>query len=154
MANYGSTVLGDAYFATRLHDEAWDGATEDQRNRALAEASRRIDRLNFRGAKTSESQALEWPRVDPKEEFDDDEIPESILIATYEVAYALLDGVDPDQEYENLASSSEGYSSVRTTYNRTTVPEHYAAGIPSRLAWQFLKPLLGNVTGVRLRRVS
>lgn len=154
MANYGNTVDGDAYFTTRLHIEAWDAATEDQRNRALAEASRRIDRLRFRGYKTDPEQELEWPRVDPKEEFDDDEIPEAVEIATYECAYAFLDGVDPDQEYENLAASADGYSSVRTTYNRTTVPEHFAAGIPSRLAWQYLRPLLGDTKGVRIRRVS
>lgn len=154
MANYGNTTLGDAYFATRLHTQAWDEATEDQRNRALAEASRRVDRLKFRGYKTVLTQDLEWPREDPKGEFTNTETPEAVLIATYECAYALLDGVDPDQEYENLAASAEGYSSVRTTYNRTTVPEHYAAGIPSRLAWQFLRPLLGDFRGVRIRRVS
>lgn len=151
---YGSTVTGDVYFATKLYTEVWDSATENQRNRALIEASRRIDRLRFRGHKTNESQTLEWPRVDPKEIFKDNEIPEAILIATYECAYALLDGVNPDKEYENLASSAEGYSSVRSTYNRTTVPEHYANGIPSFLAWQFLRPLLCSDKEIRLSRVS
>jgi len=154
MANYGTTVGGDAYFATKLHIQAWDEATENQRNRALAEASRRIDRLRFRGYKTVASQVLQWPREDPKEVFTNTEIPMEVEYATYECAYSLLNGVDPDQEYENLAASAEGFSSVRSTYNRTTVPEHFANGIPSFLAWQYLRPLLGNVKGVRLRRVS
>jgi hypothetical protein len=154
MAQYGTTVTADAYFNTRLHIQAWEEATEDQRNRALAESSRRIDRLKFRGEKTDADQALEWPRTNANAGVDTDEIPDAILIATYESAYALLDGVDPDEEYENLSASSEGYSSVRTTYNRASVPEHFAAGIPSALAWRFLKPLLGNTRGIRLSRVS
>lgn len=154
MAHYGTLVGGDAYFATKLHVEAWDEVTDDQRTRALTEASMRIDRLRFRGTKAVATQTLEWPRTDPKEVYSLTEIPTAVEYATYECAYAMLDGVDPDQEYENLAASAEGYSSVRTTYNRTTVPEHHAAGIPSFLAWQFLRPLLGNVRGIRLRRVS
>ena len=144
---------GDSYFSTKLYTQAWDDATEDQRNRALAEATRRIDRLRFRGYKTDSTQTKEWPRVDPKEVFED-VIPISVEYATYECAYAFLDGIDPDQEYENLAASAEGYSSVRTTYNRTTVPHHYAAGIPSFLAWQYLRPLLSDIRGIKLSRVS
>jgi hypothetical protein len=153
MAYYGTLVAADLYFNERLHIFAWEDATEDQRERALAEASRRIDRLKFRGEKADSTQELEWPRANAIG-FEDDEIPEAVKIATYESAYALLDGVDPDQEYENLAAVAEGYSSARTTYSRTTVPEHFVAGIPSALAWRYLKPLLGNTRGIRLSRVS
>jgi len=154
MANYGTTTKADAYFATKLVVEAWESATEDQRNRALAEASRRIDRLKFRGSKAVATQTLEWPRNDPNGVYDTTTVPEVVEFATYECAYALLDGVNPDLEYENLGASAEGYSSVRSTYNRTSVPEHKAMGIPSFLAWQYLKPLLGQYRGVRISRVS
>lgn len=154
MAHYGTLVKADAYFNTRLHIDAWEEATDNQRTRALSEASRRIDRLKFRGEKTDENQDLAWPRTNANAGVEDTDTPEVVEIATYECAYALLDGVDPDQEFENLAASSEGYSSVRTTYSRTSVPEHFAAGIPSALAWRYLKPLLGNTRGIKLRRVS
>jgi hypothetical protein len=158
MAQYATTIEGDAYFAGKLHMSAWDEATEDQRNRALIEASTRIDQLKFRGSKTSEAQALAWPRVimSADEETiinDGTTVPARVKNAACEIAYALLDGVEPDLEYENLAVSSEGYSSARSTYTRPSVPEHFAAGIPSFLAWQYLKPLLGEVS-IKLSRVT
>lgn len=147
MAHYGTTVDGDAYFTEKLYIQPWDEATEDQRNRALSEATRLINQLRFSGSKTVETQAFEFPRDD------DTVVPEKIEWATYEIALALLDGVDPNLEHENLAVSSDGYSSVRSTYNRTTAPEHFVAGIPSRQAWLYLRPFLADVRGLRLRRV-
>lgn len=147
MAYYGTTVGGDAYFTEKLYYQPWDEATEDQRIRALAEAAQLIDRLRFAGSKTDEDQELEFPRDG------DDEVPANVEKAAYEIALALLDGVDPDLEHQNLAISSDGYSSARATYNRTTAPEHFAAGIPSRKAWLFLRPFLADIRSVKLRRV-
>jgi hypothetical protein len=152
MAQYGTTIEAEAYFGNKLHIPAWVEADEDQRNRALREASIRIDQLNFRGAKTDSTQALEWPRINTI--YEDTEVPQRVKDATFEVAYALLDGAEPDLEQESLSVSSEGYSAARTTYARDSAPEHFAAGIPSSLAWKYLKPLLGDVRGIKLRRVS
>ena len=49
----------------------------------------------------------------------DTEMPEAIRIAEYEIAYALLDGKDPEIEMENLAISAMGYGTVKTTYERS-----------------------------------
>jgi len=144
---YGTTIGGDAYFAEKLYYQPWDEATEDQRTRALAEATRLIDTLRFKGSKTDSAQTNEFPRDD------ETTVPEKIEFACYEIALALLDGVDPHLEHENLAVSSDGYSSVRSTYNRTTAPEHFVAGIPSRQAWLYLRPYLADVRGLKLRRV-
>ena len=143
---YTSIVEGDTYFAGKLYTQAWDESTDLQKNKAMAEATQRIDRLNFRGKKTG---TLAWPRENTIFEG----VPTDIKIATLEVAYALLDGVDPDMEHENLAAVAEGASSMRTTYGRTLVPEHFSAGIPSHLAWLHLRPLLADVRRIKLRRV-
>lgn len=150
MAQYGTTTEGDTYFATRLYTAEWDEATEDQRNRACMEASSRIDRLRFKGQKTVSTQELEWPRTNTS--FDDTVIPTLVKNAQFEIAQALLQGKDPEQDYENLAAVAEGYSSARTTYSRSVVPEHFTAGIPSFTAWQYLKPLLVDVRRIRINQ--
>ena len=40
---------------------AWDGSSNDNKNRALFTAAQRIDREKFLGARVSDTQALEWP---------------------------------------------------------------------------------------------
>ena len=41
---------------------AWDGSSNDNKNRALFTAAQRIDREKFLGAKVSDTQARQWPR--------------------------------------------------------------------------------------------
>ncbi len=40
---------------------AWDGSSNDNKNRALFTAAQRIDREKFLGARVDDTQALEWP---------------------------------------------------------------------------------------------
>lgn len=42
---------------------AWGTATTDQKNRALFTATQRIDRERYLGARSTETQALQWPRT-------------------------------------------------------------------------------------------
>jgi hypothetical protein len=42
---------------------AWASATTDQRNRALFTATQRLDRERFLGARSTDTQALQWPRT-------------------------------------------------------------------------------------------
>ena len=121
---------------------AWTGATLANRRKALIAARSIIDALNYKGVKHSvytlcgptpetsgvsqddiqaaeASQPLEFPRGT------DTEVPEAIRIAEYEIAYALLDGKDPELELENLAISAMGYGAVKTNYERSQLPiEH------------------------------
>lgn len=178
MSAYATYVEGDAYFATRLYVTAWTGALDSDKTKALTQATRIIDRLNFAGEKHAASEArlsltgsrdfetslsdlqlqsirdagatqeLEFPRGS------DTAIPEDVKIACYEIAYALLDGIDPDQEYVDQTVVSQGYSSVRTTYDRSAVQEQTNAGIPSPTAWRHLKPYVREGHGVKISRVS
>ena len=171
MATYATTAEAQAYFDARLHEQAWSDASQGDREKALIAATRIIDRLNFKGYKAtvytylaslddvaladqaeinaaSAAQELQFPRDA------DTEIPDEILIACYEIAYALLDEIDPDTELENLAISSHGYASVRTTYSRShNPPEHLDAGVPSATAWRYLRPFLREPGGITLSRV-
>lgn len=145
--HYGTMEDACKYFDSRLNSDAWDEATETNRRKALITATRAIDRLNFYGARASESQGLQFPRGG------DVHIPADIKIATFEEALSLLDGADPQMEFDNLSATSRGITSVRTTYDRTAVPENIAAGITSHTAWRYLVPYLRDPGELVISRV-
>ena len=161
-----------SYFAQRLHETAWTDATDADREKALIAARGIIDTLNYKGVKHSvytlcgssdpiaaiaqddiraaeASQPLEFPRGD------DTIVPEAIRIAEYEIAYALLDGKDPELELENLAISAMGYGAVKTNYERSQLPiEHIINMVPSSVAWRLLRPFLRDSDALKLSRLS
>lgn len=95
------------------------------------------------------SQPLEFPRGS------DTDVPQAIRIACYEIAHSLLDGKDPELELENLGIMSQGYSSVRTTYQRSQVPiEHLINGVPNAAAWRLIRPFLRDGEAIKLSRIS
>lgn len=145
---YGTISRANVYFSKRLNTGAWDNAFYNDRESSLIMATRIIDRLNFAGDKSSEDQVLQFPRCD------DTKVPVSIEYAAYEIALALLDGYNPDQEVQTLGVLSESYSGVRTTYDADYVNEHIRAGVPSIDAWEYLRPFLRDPKRVRLSRVS
>ena len=163
------TAEPTAYFAQRLHETAWSAARDADREKALVAATQIIDGLNFKGYKhgvytlldansaadpsdiqaAEASQSLEFPRGA------DTEVPGAIRRACYEIAYALLDGKDPELELENLSVESMGYGQVRTGYSRNQVPiEHIINMVPSSVAWRLLRPFLRDGDAVKLSRVS
>lgn len=168
---YGTVDDATSYFADRLYSTWADAATDDQ-PKALLAATRIIDSLCFKGQKhavwqawqvchwpyrptaeaireASLSQPLEFPR-------DSDTIPpEDILHACYEIAMALLDGRDPEQELLSLAVSQQTYGPVQLTYSRDSEQfEHLRNGVPSLAAWRLLRPYLGSVNEFRVNRIS
>lgn len=168
---YATVSEANAYFATRLHTSAWDNASPTEQEKALIMASDAIDCLNFKGDKSTvaillsgvvdisevDAAALRAAEAAQEREFprgSDTQVPDQIKRASYEIAYALLDEVDPDLELENLAVVSQGYAGIRTTYNRIQQPiEHLLAGIPSATAWRILKPFIRDGKFVKISRV-
>ena len=170
---YGDLAAANEYFNNRLHEQAWYDAPADDRPKALIKASQIIDNLNYKGEKASVVEVMydeNWDELDVTDEElrdanleqplefprgDDTEVPDEILIACWEVAYALLDGVDPDLDVENLGVSSQGYASIRTTYARSQAQvEHLMHGIPSATAWRYLMPFLRDADKIKLSRVD
>ena len=168
-AKYGTVQEADAYFACKLHEAAWSTSRAEDREPALIEASRIIDGLNFKGMKNSVylvleanpdatlaeqraanlTQDLEFPRGA------DTLVPSRVQWACFEIAYALLDGVDPEMELENMSMTNHGIGTVRSSYNRNQEPlEHFMNGVPSATAWKYLRPFLRDDRGRRLSRIS
>ena len=160
---YGTLTEANTYFDERLHVTAWEDATSGDREKSMNQSRIAIDNLNYKGVKsavydvmydsdgdlnspqTTEAliiaagvtQPLEFPRGT------DASVPEQIKQAQWEIAILILDGLDPDSEYETLRIMRQGYSSVSTTYNSTDVnSEHIAYGIISPTAWRLLYPFL------------
>ena len=184
MASYGSVEEADAYFAMRLHEQAWTNADPADRPKALLGATRIIDALNFKGDRhtvwlVKQSQIHYHSSTDPyldeasirieqeqrraaeeqqSLEFPrgpDTVVPEAILRACYEIAHSLLDGRDPELELENLAVTAHGFGEVRTHYERAQVPiEHLINMVPNALAWNLLRPFLRDSEAIKLSRMS
>ena len=145
---YGTPEEADNYHGSMLEGQRWLYADRHTRVAALVSATKRIDRLNFIGVQAVEGQPLQFPRGT------DTVVPVDIRQACYELALALLKGVDPDTEADNLVVTTQAYGGLRTDYDRSTAPPYFRAGIPSQTAWNLLLPYLEPRLGLDLRRVS
>lgn len=154
MAAYDTYINANTYFADRLHVLAWDEASSANKTIALTEATARIDRLRFSGDPVEDDQELEFPRYYGDEADGTEIVPDDIKIACYELAFTLLDEVEPDLEFENLGVVSHKYSTVQMSSNANAIFDHIAAGIPSATAWRYLAPYLADAKGIQLNRVS
>jgi hypothetical protein len=125
-------VEAQAYLDGYLNTLAWDEATSTRRNKALQEATSRMNRLNYKEGYPDTS----------------DDFKEACSL----IANRLLDGMDMEQEADSLTLKSMGISSARLT--REGQPPHFIAGIPSQMAWYLLLPYLEGLTTVELQRIS
>jgi hypothetical protein len=173
---YGTLPSANLYFDNRLRSRPWKRATNDEKMAALREATEQIDALNFSGRKISEEQNHAFPRMQdecepgfgypysmlefaesyPREHRGklDTRIPWNVIRATYEIALKLLDGFDPELDIKNLNTISDGFSSARSSYDRSFVLEHIRAGIPSAKAWDLLRPYLADSKHLKMIRDS
>jgi hypothetical protein len=175
MAYYGTLSEAVAYFASRLHSQAWDNAAATDKPKALTQAARIIDSLNYKGVKAAvypvvydddglplspaptedavlaadATQELEFPRGR------DTAVPNQIKWAQWEIAFALLDGFDPDEAMDAMRVKSQTYSAVKTTYaDGDQSTEYLLYGIPSGTVWRWLLPYLSDIRIIRLSRAD
>jgi len=148
MAAYASIVDADTYFTTRLPSEEWDVASVGDKTKALATATRLIDQLNFKGVKADPGQENAFPRDEGTV------VPQPIIDACFEVAYALLEGRNPEYDFENINVIGSGIGASRLTKDIDNVPLNVIHNIPSTIAWNYLRPYLNNSLTLRLERLS
>lgn len=148
MSSYVTLADMRNYLLGVLESQAWDEASSTKRQKALIMATRAIDRLDFQGEKADEDQELQFPRGD------DVNVPQDIKDACCALALAFLDGVDPEQELDSLRLKSQGYATARATYDSEFVPEYIRAGIPSKTAWNYLKPYLRDIEQLTVARTD
>lgn len=172
MATFSSTAYltpeeAQEYFDQTLNNVAWEAATIQQQTAALLDATKIIDRLRYSGVKLSDYQTsvlgqavspqpLEFPRVSiqPLDVVNNPPTtPEGVLIACCLIAQALLDGVDPEIELQNIGTITQSYSTLRENYDPVVIREAFRAGVPSVQAWNYLVEYLDPSRGIKLRRV-
>jgi hypothetical protein len=142
--SYADVADGNAYHDGHLYATAWTGATDDQKAVALVMTTRLVDaEYQFGGVKTSDEQALSWPRYrcpDPDRDpmarigwlqiwenwLPENAVPKNVAAATCELARELL-VVDrtaaPAGEglkYYNDAGKQTGYDKADT---RPVIPK-------------------------------
>lgn len=140
---YADSLISDTFLETT----AWDTATESKRLASLVQASEIINNLAFLGSKADAEQSLQFPRGT------DTTIPTNIQKACVHIAYALLDGINIEVEYQNQAVASQKIGDVQSTYSGELAP-HILAGVPSITAWRYLFPYLKSQGAFRLERAS
>ena len=133
--NFGALLSrpdAEIYFYNRLWSLAWESASEHDKEKALIMASNAINQLSLMELETT---------------------PQDLKDAACEIAVSLLDGIEPEREFENLSLVSSSYANVRSTYDRTIRQEHIESGIVSIKAWQLIKPYLDVSKELRISRV-
>jgi hypothetical protein len=107
---YLSAADADAYFATSFNAAAWTALSSAEKTVALAEATRWLETLCWKGEKCSDTQPLQWPR---KADADGccgavacAALPEAMVQATAELALGL---------HQNKTAIIGGSTSTGTT---------------------------------------
>lgn len=140
--SYGTLAEADAYFDDRLGSDAWTSATDDDKTRALLQATLRIDLCRFEGARTSDAQARSWPRTGTYDrdnnELASDEVPAPVKHAQFEVALAVIE--DPRWFSDR---GTEGFDSVSAGPGTAYVVKHgHKAQELPKIAKRLLHPFI------------
>lgn len=112
--SYATLADANTYFEGHVAGAAWALKTEDERNRALAQATRMLDAyVTWRGSRASTGQALAWPRSglaypDTGLSVASGVIPTELARATFEQARALLAANREDE----LAATQQGLEAL------------------------------------------
>jgi hypothetical protein len=133
----------------RGNKATWTAATDAAKNIALVEATRDIDALNFSGARTDDTQALDWPRtsaIDPDNPvqgyFDTDEVPVRVKNATCELAFQYIkaDSTDLAAIDSKTNVKRKKVDVLETEYFAPSTTPTGLARYPRVMAW--LRPML------------
>ena len=90
--SYASVAEADAYLAVRGDTATWTALTPGEKEAKLQWAAIYLDTLNFRGTRSTSTQALQWPRIGvwDRDGFEVDGIPQALKNAQSEMAFQLI----------------------------------------------------------------
>jgi hypothetical protein len=145
--SYVSNAAADIYFSNRLNSAKWTDADEATQDQALVTSTSIIEREKFRGARTSDTQDLEFPRTGLTDRYntpvDDASIPNEVKLSTYELAIEILSN-GAIQTKGNVASNKKRLitGEVEIEYFGNNDPRG-SATLPS-VVYQYLKYFIDN----------
>lgn len=91
--SYLTVAEGDTFAEERLGTLTWSSSSDEDKKKALVQATRYMDTLEYIGEKATTTQALLWPRDDAKcgdKDYADTVIPTEVQEATFDLAEGLL----------------------------------------------------------------
>lgn len=154
--SYASAADGDAYHDGHLYAAPWTAASLANKEAALVFATRLIDsQYLFGGVKTTEAQALQWPREGCRDldagrwsggVVKSNVLPKAVVQATCEMARELLildrTGAPPGEglKYFNVGGDQTGYDKN----DRRPIISHVAQAMLAKLG-SLLKSKSGSV---------
>ena len=134
--SYIDVAGANEYFAGRLHAESWGETSDADKEKALRQATKEIDRQLLKGRKATDTQALAFPR------HPDTEVPEAVKEACCEIALALLERGNSQRH----KLQQEGVQSFTLGNMSETYAPGAERGLISKEAKELLRPwLLGSV---------
>lgn len=141
--SYVTVAEADAYLDARLNVSAYTGAATDDKERALIMATRRVDLERFEGEKSTDGQALKWPRLwatdDDGNEFSSGVIPQIVKDATCELALRFLN----DGTTDLLADTGlEQYERVKVGQLEVETRNGFRPGQLPEVVRNILRPVL------------
>lgn len=147
MVRYLEVNDADAYIQNyKVERSEWENASEGNKEIWLNKATRALDSLVWKSVRTDSLQPNAFPRGS------ETDIPQDILDATAELAFAYSCGVNPDLEFDNLSISSRKLGPVSTTSD-TTIPKVFVIlGIVSLDAYRLIAPYLQSSKLQRIER--
>ena len=148
MADYITEGEGTTYMGERLNADAWTAASSGDRVKAIKMATKIIDHLNYIDDLLVSTQVNQFPRTNQVA------VPQDIKDACAEMALALLDGVDPELEHENLYMTQFSFVNAKIVYDRENPAPHIRSGVPSMIAWRLLSPYLRDPQQIIVSRDS
>jgi hypothetical protein len=134
--SYVTLDEANEYFSSRLHADAWAEVSDADKEKALAMATKAIDRQSLKGRKTDTAQTLAFPR------YPDTEVPEAVKEACCEEALAMLERGNSQRR----KLQQEGVQSFALGNTSETYVAGAGRGLLSQEAKELLKPwLIGAV---------
>ena len=134
--SYCTVEYADEYFSGRLHAESWGETSDADKEKALRQATKEIDRQLLKGRKATDTQELAFPR------YPDTEIPEAVKEACCEIALALLERGNSQRH----KLQQEGVQSFTLGNMSETYAPGAGRGLLSQESKELLRPwLLGGV---------
>lgn len=138
----------DSYFYDRYGADGWWDESELNKRRLLNTATLIINNLNFTGDKSDPDQEDEFPRGT------DTEVPVQIKRACCEIALCIMNGSEPNYDFDTLFDASTNLDIGRLTTDPNQVNIAKVHGVPSIVAWGMLRPFLRDGSVITLSRVD
>lgn len=144
------------YLSGRLNTTLWDAAVTDSQNRALVEAARELNVLNYDARRATSTQVLEWPRFFAKNPdaayfqvwyFTSTEIPQRMKDAQCELAMEFIKAGTTDIAAldPKISVLEKTVDVIRTVYAAPQLRKKGLARFPR--VWHLIAPLLDGTAG-------